>query len=638
MALSPLYPPVKEALTPGWEVLVTEGGRTGRGLRVTVTLFNGTPQYTQSLALGSLPEQETFIAAVAPRCGCAPAVVAALLPKLAYTVEETLRQMAATHRDTDGLPGQPLTFEDLDPWEAPVDGASLLTALAETYTRYSVLPSGAAEALALWTVHTYAEAAAEVLPYIVLTSPQKRCGKSTVLAVASGLAARVVLASNISPAALFRTVDQCHPTLLIDEADTFAKDNEELRGILNSGHSRRTAYVIRTVGEEHEPRKFSTWGPKMLASIGSLPGTIEDRAILVPMKRRMAGETIEKWREASIDTYEELRRQCLRWTMDHLETLRQATPTLPAGLDDRAMDNWTPLCAIAEAAGGAWPERTNKAIMALTPIREESAAGIVLLQDLQALFGAHKKDWILSSDLVERLKDMEERPWPEWSKGKSITARQVARLLAPFEIHPKPIRDGAMVGKGYRLEDCTDAFFRYLGISSVTRLHSSNDADLLENRSVTTSDGVTDEKAQEPTLANGCNRVIDRNGGREEKTADDCADTFSRSLGGSIRDTVTNEQRRGDTAENVTDEKTRDPTPNNGWHGVTDRKGGAERTNAFRSNDPCPNGCVGGRLRDIGGGFLQCKLCRTCVQEARPAVTPTQHTAEGHAMMEEGRV
>jgi putative DNA primase/helicase len=52
--------------------------------------------------------------------------------------------------------------------------------------------------------------------------------------------------------------------VLIDEADTFLGDNDELRGILNGGHNRISAYVWRSVGEDHEPRKFNVWAPNRL--------------------------------------------------------------------------------------------------------------------------------------------------------------------------------------------------------------------------------------------------------------------------------------------------------------------------------------------------------------------------------------
>ena len=94
-----------------------------------------------------------------------------------------------------------------------------------------------------------------------------------------------LLSGNITPAALFRAIEAWKPTLLIDEADTFAKMNDELRGILNAGHTRDTAFVVRAEGDANEPRLFSTWAPKVVAAIGRLPDTIEDRAIRIVPRR-----------------------------------------------------------------------------------------------------------------------------------------------------------------------------------------------------------------------------------------------------------------------------------------------------------------------------------------------------------------
>ena len=126
----------------------------------------------------------------------------------------------------------------------------------EIFRRYIVLPKGADKALALWVLHAWTVDAGDISPFMVLVSPTKRCGKTSVLIVLLYLTPRSELASNISPSALFRYVEEVRPTLLIDEADSFVKDNEEMRGILNSGHTKAAAYVIRNVevNGEHKPQ------------------------------------------------------------------------------------------------------------------------------------------------------------------------------------------------------------------------------------------------------------------------------------------------------------------------------------------------------------------------------------------------
>jgi putative DNA primase/helicase len=179
----------------------------------------------------------------------------------------------------------------------------------DTYTRHVVLPPHGANAMALWALHAWAIDAAYLTPFLMFVSPEPRCRKSTALALLYRTAPRTAMASNISAAAIYRYVEALHPTLLLDEAETFPMENEDIRGILNSGHSRDTANVIRLVGDDNEPKEFSTWSPKALASIGKLAATLRDRALIIPMKRRKADERVKKLRIEDTDEFAALRRK-----------------------------------------------------------------------------------------------------------------------------------------------------------------------------------------------------------------------------------------------------------------------------------------------------------------------------------------
>jgi putative DNA primase/helicase len=194
--------------------------------------------------------------------------------------------------DAEGQGGT-LEIPDVDPWPHPVDGAALLEDLVVTFRRYAVLPKRADVVLALWIMMTYLLDAITVAPILAITSPEKGCGKTTLLEIISRLARRVLSASNISSAALFRSIEKWGPTLLIDEADSFASKNDELRGVLNSGHTRQTAFVVRCIGDDSEPRIFSTWGCKAIAAIGKLPDTVIDRSIEIRLRRALPGEVAE---------------------------------------------------------------------------------------------------------------------------------------------------------------------------------------------------------------------------------------------------------------------------------------------------------------------------------------------------------
>src|ERR1043166_434350 len=147
------------------------------------------------------------------------------------------------------FPARLLNLPAVTPWGDPVDGKLLLDEIVRNLTRFVVLPRFAPETLALWIVHTYPFQLRAAPTYTALESPAHRCGKSTLVTVLSELANRAVVASNVSSPAFYRVIEQIQPTLLIDEADTFMHGNEELRGILNSGYQKKTAYVLRAVNQ-----------------------------------------------------------------------------------------------------------------------------------------------------------------------------------------------------------------------------------------------------------------------------------------------------------------------------------------------------------------------------------------------------
>lgn len=207
-----------------------------------------------------------------------------------------------------------------------------------------------------------------VAPLLIITAAEKRCGKSLLLELLGKLVARPLTASNISPAALFRAIEDWQPTMLIDEVDSFMKDNENLRGIINSGHTRNSAFVWRTikVGESYTLTRFSTWGPKAISGIGHIADTLMDRGIVIEMRRKLPHELVERIRYAQPEFFVSLARKLARFAKDYAEQVRQARPDLPQALDDRALDNWEPLLAIASVAGSEWVGIATRAALNLS--------------------------------------------------------------------------------------------------------------------------------------------------------------------------------------------------------------------------------------------------------------------------------
>jgi putative DNA primase/helicase len=368
------------------------------------------------------------------------------------------KQQAHSHDEASALP-----HWEVEPWPDAVPGAELLVGVRGEFERYIVLPPGAADALSLWVLHAWTIDAGDISPFLVLASPTKRCGKTSVLIVLCYLTPRSELASNISASALFRYVEEVRPTLLIDEADSFLKADEAMRGILNSGHTRAAAYVIRNVeaNGDHKPKRFSTWTPKAIAAIGELADTLQDRAVILQLQRKPKTAKVARLRKRDCGEFALLRRKAARWAADNFDKLRDPDPEIPAMLDDRAADNWRPLLAIADLAGEAWPRRAREAACLLSGEGHEATSiSVELLADIQRAFGDEPA--LRSVDLVARLTADPERPWVEWKNGKPLTQRLLAGLLGPFGIisetvHIAGLKD-AMGYKRVRFEEPWGAY------------------------------------------------------------------------------------------------------------------------------------------------------------------------------------
>lgn len=385
-------------------------------------------------------------------------------------------------------------FPAVELWPEPVDTAAVLAELTDALHRHVIADSPTITAAALWAMHTWCMDVLTVSPLAHITAPEKRCGKTVLLTALSKVVCRPLAASNISPAALFRSMELWQPTLLIDEADTFLRDNEETRGIINCGLYREGAYVLRTVGDDHIPTRFSTWGAKVVCGIGKLADTIEDRSIPLRLRRKVPGERVDNIRLSDQAIWKRLQAQIARWADDNCYAIEQARPAPAFGLNDRAQDCWEPLLAIADLAGGEWSARARAAAQELHGIEEDAPSiNAELLADIRAAFQRRSASRLSTALLIQQLIDDEEAPWATWNKGRPISARQLGARLAEFRIKSKNMRTTDGIVKGYDLADFKDAFARYLfsaenPVLSATSLQPHNGAGFETSESATPSD------------------------------------------------------------------------------------------------------------------------------------------------------
>jgi putative DNA primase/helicase len=201
----------------------------------------------------------------------------------------------------------------------------------------------------------------------------------------------------------------------------------------------------------------------VLAGIGGQARTIESRSIVVELARKKRDEHVEPLRLKHNGRLPVLAAMCSRWAQDNLARLRQHDPAIPDAIINRAGDNWNPLLAVADLAGGEWPGRARQIALSMTePNSDDVAFGPLLLSDLREIYRANGNRPMYSNDLVFNLRLIEERPWEEFGGGKGLTVNKLARLLKAYKIKSTQIKIGGTNQRGYRAEQFADAWARYL--------------------------------------------------------------------------------------------------------------------------------------------------------------------------------
>ena len=408
---------------------------------------------------------------------------------------------------------------NVEPWTEQVDGGQLFEEIFNTFQAFVIADKESIEVAAMWTALTWLTDYATVLPMAMITAPEKGCGKTVFLSVIEKMACRPLQACNITQAALFRAVDKWEPSLLIDEADSFLGENEGLRGILNSGHTRSSAYVLRCVETDGAivPVKFKTWGAKAISGIKleQLHATLTSRSILLPLRRKKPTEQIENLRHADQDRFDTLKSKLYRWSIDNGEKFSKLRPELPE-LQNRDADNWEPLLAIAQLVSTEWFDRVKHAAIKICCKADESPSlEVELLSDIKSVFEKKSINRISSVNLIDELCSDELAPWSTYNRGFPLKPRQLARRLSAYNIHPKAIKISGQVFKGYLLSEFADVFERYVFSSatpqkSVTRLLCSDNGANSDINSVTDKQGLPFENELEPALTKEGNPVTDK--------------------------------------------------------------------------------------------------------------------------------
>jgi putative DNA primase/helicase len=398
-----------------------------------------------------------------------------------------------------------LLLPNVAPYSEAVNLAILLDQVKAQVRKHLILDDVYVDILTLWIAGTWFVPYVQIFPLLLIDAPERGCGKSQVLDLASFMSYRPLATANITPAALFRVVELEHPTLFIDEADTFIKKHDEMLGLINDGYARTTQGkvargVIRLTGDNFTPSLFDVWGAKALAGIklaSHLPDSTLSRGLKIHVRKKLKNESIVRLRHVDTSLFDEICSKFARIALDHGEQVKNARPDLPSELNDREQDNLEVLLAISEIAGAEWSERLKKAALKLAKEGDSDiSAGNELLSDIRNVAKFRRAGKIHSTELLNLLVNDESTLWPTYTNGKALTSRGLAGLLNFYGIKAKDLKFEGRTLKGFDWAQFEDAFERYLEPEILPQLRNDTPEALIYKAS-----GVADDTQPKSAVA-----------------------------------------------------------------------------------------------------------------------------------------
>ena len=375
-----------------------------------------------------------------------------------------------------GRPFEPHQLQDFrrefqsDPaLAAEAEGTRVLADVESFISRYAILPASARLPVSLWAIATHLADRFDSFPYLSLSSPLPRCGKTRVLEILELLVARPWRGTAPTEAALFRFIEAQQPTLLLDEVESLAGKKTSEReaavlAILNAGYKKGQT-VPRCVGASHSLQQFRVYGPKAFACIGTLPGALKDRCIEIAMQRRAPGDRVARYRFGRTNREATPVLGAVRRTVKafggEIEAAYLDLPELHF-LADRDEEPFAPLFSVCAVLAPARLEDLQRCARELCDTKADDAVddslSIRLLADLRTVWPSNAAA-MLSESLLDALRALPESPW---AVEVELTQRKLARLLRGFDVRPRTVRTSEGRGKGYVREELSKAFDCYL--------------------------------------------------------------------------------------------------------------------------------------------------------------------------------
>lgn len=348
----------------------------------------------------------------------------------------------------------------------PVNGARLLDDIEHEIRKYIWLPyERDYTVLAVWALYTHVYDAFDHAPRLALHSALPGSGKSELMRVLAQVVLRGRHYINATPAVLFRHAKDSPGTLLLDEFDKEIQKGGlgDLHAILNAGHTRGLPVprMDKNEADNYEVGTYDPFGPVAFGVLRKeLPGDLADRSIPIRMERGKGGEYRKFKHALHAGELHALRQRAATWASQKHAALVRAEPDMQ-GIENRAGDNWLPLFAVADAAGGPWPQRIRASARRYEQAKSPTDPALILLNNLRDLYDElyDGDDFIATETLLAALIDNPEWPWAEWRYGAPLTSTGLSKLLRPLGPEPHQPKRGA--ARGYYWQDFAAAWKKH---------------------------------------------------------------------------------------------------------------------------------------------------------------------------------
>jgi hypothetical protein len=340
-----------------------------------------------------------------------------------------------------------------------ISGPELFERLEAFLRRFVVMDADLPTLLVLWLMGTYCYTVFEYFPYLVLRSPEKRCGKSRTLDLIALLSfnAHQPTASP-TEAQIFREPREDGGVQIYDELEGMTGDKERwsaVTSVFNAGfHKGQVVTRYKKTGQGQQKETFETYVPRAIASISSLETTLEDRSIMVMMQRLLPGQQTERFSLRRLDHQAQILRDDLYiFALTTAPTIAELYdegefPGL-SGLDHRAVDLWEPMLSIAaviDASGGTGTVTDRMTRLAERLGGERASRSVddtnpAIIEVLSECLLLGPETRISTQDLAERI-----RLRLGWD---SLTPKALSNRLHPLGLKSTRWREGSENRRGY---------------------------------------------------------------------------------------------------------------------------------------------------------------------------------------------